>query len=77
MYAPAIASDLKLEERRKFALSAPATGCAPRRKGADRGIYIRDRSSEPGCAGCLRVATGVIDHAAASSRRWKRSGAAP
>ena len=29
---------------------------------ADRGIYIRDRSSEPGCAGCLRVATGVIEH---------------
>jgi histidinol-phosphate aminotransferase len=29
---------------------------------ADRGIYIRDRSSEPGCAGCLRVATGMIEH---------------
>ena len=29
---------------------------------ADRGIYIRDRSSEPGCAGCFRVATGVIEH---------------
>ena len=29
---------------------------------ADRGIYIRDRSSEPGCAGCLRIATGVIEH---------------
>ena len=29
---------------------------------ADRGIYIRDRSSEPGCAGCLRVATGLVEH---------------
>ena len=29
---------------------------------ADRGIYIRDRSSEPGCAGCLRVATGIVEH---------------
>jgi len=29
---------------------------------ADRGIYTRDRSSEPGCAGCLRVATGVVEH---------------
>jgi len=29
---------------------------------AERGIYIRDRSSEPGCAGCLRVATGLVDH---------------
>jgi histidinol-phosphate aminotransferase len=32
-------------------------------KGAgDRGIYIRDRSSEPGCAGCCRVATGIVEH---------------
>jgi histidinol-phosphate aminotransferase len=29
---------------------------------ADRGIYIRDRSSEPGCAGCVRIATGVVEH---------------
>ena len=29
---------------------------------ADRGIYIRDRSSEPGCAGCLRIATGLVEH---------------
>jgi histidinol-phosphate aminotransferase len=29
---------------------------------ADRGIYIRDRSSEPGCAGSLRIATGVVEH---------------
>jgi histidinol-phosphate aminotransferase len=29
---------------------------------ADRGIYIRDRSSEPGCAGCLRIATGRVEH---------------
>jgi histidinol-phosphate aminotransferase len=27
-----------------------------------RGIYIRDRSSEPGCAGCVRIATGVVEH---------------
>jgi histidinol-phosphate aminotransferase len=29
---------------------------------ADRGIYLRDRSSEPGCAGCLRIATGLVEH---------------
>jgi histidinol-phosphate aminotransferase len=29
---------------------------------AARGIYTRDRSSEPGCAGCLRVATGIVEH---------------
>jgi histidinol-phosphate aminotransferase len=29
---------------------------------ADRGVYIRDRSSEPGCAGCCRVATGIVEH---------------
>jgi histidinol-phosphate aminotransferase len=32
-------------------------------EGAERrGIYLRDRSSEPGCAGCLRISTGVVDH---------------
>jgi len=29
---------------------------------ADRGIYIRDRSSEPGCSGCFRIATGIVEH---------------
>jgi histidinol-phosphate aminotransferase len=29
---------------------------------AARGIYIRDRSSEPGCAGSLRIATGIVEH---------------
>jgi histidinol-phosphate aminotransferase len=29
---------------------------------AARGIYTRDRSSEPGCAGCLRVGTGLVEH---------------
>jgi histidinol-phosphate aminotransferase len=32
-------------------------------KGAfDRGIYIRDRSTEPGCAGSIRIAAGVVAH---------------
>ena len=29
---------------------------------AERGIYVRDRSSEAGCAGCIRVVAGVVDH---------------
>jgi histidinol-phosphate aminotransferase len=29
---------------------------------AARGVYLRDRSNEPGCAGCLRIATGVVEH---------------
>ena len=29
---------------------------------ARRGIYVRDRSTEPGCAGCLRVSAGVVEH---------------
>ncbi len=29
---------------------------------AARGIYIRNRSTEPGCAGCIRVAAGVVEH---------------
>jgi histidinol-phosphate aminotransferase len=32
-------------------------------KGAfDRGVYIRDRSTEPGCAGCIRIGTGIVEH---------------
>jgi histidinol-phosphate aminotransferase len=27
-----------------------------------RGIYLRDRSSEPGLAGCLRVGAGIVAH---------------
>jgi histidinol-phosphate aminotransferase len=27
-----------------------------------RGVYIRDRSAEPGCAGCIRIATGIVEH---------------
>jgi histidinol-phosphate aminotransferase len=29
------------------------------RGAADRGIYVRDRSSEPGCLGCIRVSAGL------------------
>ena len=29
---------------------------------AARHIYIRDRSTEPGCAGCIRIATGIVEH---------------
>ena len=29
---------------------------------AARGIYLRDRSTEPGCAGCVRIGTGVVEH---------------
>jgi len=48
-------------------------------KGAfDRGVYLRDRSTEPGCAGCLRIATGVVEHtrrAIAVMDRTKEPGA--
>ena len=29
---------------------------------AAHNIYLRDRSTEPGCAGCFRVATGIVEH---------------
>ena len=28
---------------------------------ADRGIFIRDRSSASGCAGCIRISAGTVD----------------
>jgi histidinol-phosphate aminotransferase len=29
---------------------------------AERGIYVRDRSTEPGCAGSFRVGAGLVAH---------------
>ena len=29
---------------------------------SERRIYVRDRSSAPGCAGCIRITTGVLQH---------------
>ena len=29
---------------------------------AEREIVIRDRSRDPGCAGCARITTGVLEH---------------
>ena len=27
-----------------------------------RGVYLRNRSSEPGCEGCVRIGAGYVDH---------------
>jgi histidinol-phosphate aminotransferase len=27
-----------------------------------RRIFVRDRSTQPGCAGCIRITTGIIEH---------------
>jgi histidinol-phosphate/aromatic aminotransferase/cobyric acid decarboxylase-like protein len=27
-----------------------------------RGIYVRDRSTEAGCGGCIRMTTGLVPH---------------
>ena len=29
---------------------------------AERGVYLRDRGSEPGCQGCVRITTGLVQH---------------
>jgi histidinol-phosphate aminotransferase len=29
---------------------------------AARGIHVRDRSSDEGCEGCIRMTTGIVDH---------------
>src|SRR5581483_6459533 len=29
---------------------------------ANRGVHLRDRSSEPGCTGCVRIAVGLVEH---------------
>jgi histidinol-phosphate aminotransferase len=25
-------------------------------------VYLRNRSTEPGCEGCLRIAAGIVEH---------------
>jgi histidinol-phosphate aminotransferase len=46
-----------------FVLVSAGNKCQALVKGAfDRSIYIRDRSTEPGCAGCIRVGTGLVEH---------------
>ena len=29
---------------------------------AGQGVHVRDRSSDPGCDGCLRITAGVVEH---------------
>lgn len=29
---------------------------------AARGIFVRDRSTQPGCDGCIRIGAGVVEH---------------
>jgi histidinol-phosphate aminotransferase len=29
---------------------------------AARGVYLRDRGSEPGCGGCIRITAGIVEH---------------
>jgi histidinol-phosphate aminotransferase len=29
---------------------------------ADRGVLVRDRSRDPGCAGCIRITAGLVRH---------------
>jgi histidinol-phosphate aminotransferase len=29
---------------------------------AARGIHVRDKSAAPGCAGCIRITTGIVSH---------------
>jgi histidinol-phosphate/aromatic aminotransferase/cobyric acid decarboxylase-like protein len=31
---------------------------------AERRIFIRDRSNQPGCRGCVRLTAGVVAHTA-------------
>ena len=33
-----------------------------RRRASARGILVRDKSSAPGCAGCIRLTAGVVEH---------------
>ena len=32
----------------------------------ERGVLVRDRSRDPGCAGCIRITAGVVRHTEAA-----------
>ena len=52
-----------VESRSNFVLVRAGDRTDALVKGAlARGIYLRDRSTEPGCAGSLRLATGIVEH---------------
>jgi histidinol-phosphate aminotransferase len=44
-----------------FVLARPANAGGLVVALAPRGIHVRDKSSDPGCAGCIRVTAGVVD----------------
>lgn len=46
-----------------FVLARFGEGCGRIAAGvAARGVHVRDRSRDAGCAGCLRVTAGVVEH---------------
>ncbi len=46
-----------------FVLAAFGASCTTVVDGlAQRGIYIRDRSGDPGCEGCVRITAGIVEH---------------
>ena len=45
-----------------FVLARPANASALVGALARKGIHIRDKSRDPGCAGCIRVTAGVVAH---------------
>ena len=50
--------------RRNFVLHARRRSDASRSCAAwpARGILVRDQSTAPGCAGCIRITAGIVDH---------------
>lgn len=38
---------------------------------AGRRIFVRDRSGQPGCAGCVRITTGMVEHTRACIEAMK------
>ncbi|HEY7284155.1 MAG TPA: histidinol-phosphate transaminase [Vicinamibacterales bacterium] len=52
-----------VKSRSNFVLVRAGDRSAALVKGAfDRGVYIRDRATEPGCEGCIRIAAGIVSH---------------
>jgi histidinol-phosphate aminotransferase len=64
LYAAADRLDLTcVKSRANFVLVCAGARTEALVAGAlERGVYLRDRSTEPGCAGCIRIAAGIVEH---------------
>jgi histidinol-phosphate/aromatic aminotransferase/cobyric acid decarboxylase-like protein len=54
---PELHDGLRLHQRRTGGQTDRPVDAA-----AARGVYLRDRGTEAGCEGCIRITAGIVEH---------------